>query len=132
MLVLPSHRNQSVDLLCKSIDWLLYVAFNELIHPNKWIKILHFLDYNFIILSANYFCSGNIRLRYVVHCAIWYHLNNLKTWKAPMEECYLYRSFRLKPASNFTKSNTLPWVLFTFFKLYIYYQVVQRISYVAN
>ena len=29
----------------------------------------------------------------------------LKTWKTPMEECYF-----------FAKSNTLPWVFFTFLK----------------
>ena len=29
--------------------------------------------------------------------------------------------------SNFTKSNTRPWVLFTFFKLYKWYQIAKRI-----
>ena len=34
MVVLPSYRNQSIDLLSKSIDWFLYeatLAFNGLI-----------------------------------------------------------------------------------------------------
>ena len=31
-------------------------------------------------------------------------------------------------AYNFTKTNTLPWVLFTFFKLYKWYQIAQRIT----
>ena len=31
---------------------------------------------------------------------------------------------------NFTKSNTLLWVVFTFFKLYKWYQIGQRITYV--
>ena len=36
---------------------------------------------------------------------------------------------KLQPlACNFTKSNTLPWVFFTFFKLYKWYQIVQRIT----
>ena len=32
-------------------------------------------------------------------------------------------------ACNFTKSNTPPWVCFTFFKLYKWYQITQRIIY---
>ena len=32
-------------------------------------------------------------------------------------------------ARNFTKSNTLPWVFFTFLKLYKWYQITQRITY---
>ena len=32
-------------------------------------------------------------------------------------------------ASNFTKNNTLPWVFFTFFKLYKWYQIAQSIAY---
>ena len=31
---------------------------------------------------------------------------------------------------NFTKSNTSPWVFFTFLKLYKWYQIAQSISYV--
>ena len=31
-------------------------------------------------------------------------------------------------ACNFTKSNTSPWVFFTFFKLYKWYQIAQRIT----
>ena len=32
-------------------------------------------------------------------------------------------------ACNFTKSNTPPWMFFTFFKLYKWYQIAQRITY---
>ena len=35
----------------------------------------------------------------------------------------------LMQACNFTKSNTHPWVFFTFFKLYKWYQIAQRITY---
>ena len=31
-------------------------------------------------------------------------------------------------ACNFTKSNSPPWVFFTFFKLYKWYQITQRIT----
>ena len=53
-------------------------------------------------------------------CTIWYHLHNLKNMKTPMEVC---------SACNFTKNNTLPWVFFTFFKLYKWYQIAQRTTY---
>ena len=35
----------------------------------------------------------------------------------------------LAKACNFTKINTPIWVFFTFFKLYKWYQIVQRITY---
>ena len=35
-------------------------------------------------------------------------------------------------ACSFTKSNTPPWVSFTFFKLYNWYQIAQRITYDAQ
>ena len=51
-------------------------------------------------------------------CAIWYHMYNLKNVKNTQAE-----------ACNFTKINTPPWVFFTFFKLYKWYQIVQRITF---
>ena len=45
-----------------------------------------------------------------------------------MEECYFLLKLQAK-ACNFTKSNTPPWVFFTFLKLYKWYQIVQSISY---
>ena len=35
----------------------------------------------------------------------------------------------LVEACNFTKSSTSPWVVFTFFKLWKWYQIVQNVSY---
>ena len=54
-------------------------------------------------------------------CGIWYHLYNLKNVKNTHEGVLLL-------ACNFTKSNTPPWVFFTFFKLYKWYQITQRIT----
>ena len=54
----------------------------------------------------------------VMFCAIWYHLYTLKNVKNT-HECYC----------NFTKSNTPPWVFFTFLKLYRWYQIAQRVTY---
>ena len=41
-----------------------------------------------------------------------------------MEESYF--------ACNFTKSNTPPWLFFTFFKLYKWYQIAQSNIYVQD
>ena len=55
-----------------------------------------------------------------MRCAIWYHLYNLKNVKNT-------HGGVLK-ACNFTKSNTPPWVFFTFFGLYSWYQIPQNIT----
>ena len=40
---------------------------------------------------------------------------------------------KLKPeACNFTKINTFPWVFFTFFRLYKWYQIAQRTTYLCH
>ena len=57
-------------------------------------------------------------------CAIWYHLRNLKN----VSEKQPWRSVTFSKVVGFTKSNT-PWVFFTFFKLYEWYQIVQYITY---
>ena len=40
-----------------------------------------------------------------------------------MEECYFFP----KVKDLLTKSNTLPWVFFTYIKLYKWYQIAQHI-----
>ena len=54
----------------------------------------------------------------VMHCAIWYHLYDLKNVK---------NTHGKKIRS---KSTTPPWVFFIFFKFYKWYQLVQRITYI--
>ena len=45
-------------------------------------------------------------------------------------EKHPWRRVSLKPeACNFTKNNTPPWVFFTFFKLYEWYQIAQSTTY---
>ena len=58
-------------------------------------------------------------------CAIWYHLYNLKNVKNTHGVVLLL----VKLQAYFTKSNTPSWVFLTFFKLYKWYQIVQRITY---
>ena len=61
---------------------------------------------------------------YVMHYAIWYHLYNFKNSKNTNGGVLL-----LVKLQAITKSNTPPWVFFTFFKLYKWYQIAQRITY---
>ena len=60
--------------------------------------------------------------------AIWYHLYNLKNVKNTLEGVLLLVKLQAM-ACNFTKSNIPPWVFFTFFKLYTWYQTAQSITY---
>ena len=81
------------------------------IHPNR----------RHILFLQKQVGSSNTGL-YVMFCAIWYHLYNLKNVKNTHEGVLLL-------ACNFTKSNTPPWVFFTFFNLYKWYQIAQYITY---
>ena len=54
-----------------------------------------------------------------MRCAIWYHLYNLKNVKNTHGGVLLL----------FTKGSTPPWVFYTFFKLYKWYQIAQNIPY---
>ena len=44
-----------------------------------------------------------------------------------MKECYFAKAFNFA-----TKSNNLPWVFFTFFKLYKWYKIAQKVSHVPS
>ena len=63
----------------------------------------------------------------VMFYAICYICTIQKARKTPTEECYLLQSCSLK-ACIFTKSSTPPWVFFTIFKLYKWYQITQTIN----
>ena len=66
--------------------------------------------------------------RFVLRCAIWYHLYNLKNVKSTHGGVLILVKLRAS-ACNFTKINILPWVFSTFFKLYKWYQIAQRITF---
>ena len=55
--------------------------------------------------------------------SIWSHLYNLKNVKNTDSGVLLFVKLQV------TKSNIPPWVFFTFFKLYKWYEIVQRITY---
>ena len=52
----------------------------------------------------------------------------LKNVKIPLEEGVLHLVKLLAESCNFTESNTTPWVFFTFFNLYKWYQIAQSIT----
>ena len=77
-------------------------------------------------VSTNHILAENT---YVMHCAIWYHFYNLKNVKNTRGGVLILVTLQAL-ACNFTKINTLPWVFFTLFKLYKWYQIAQRITYI--
>ena len=61
-------------------------------------------------------------------CAIWYHLYNFKNVKNTHGGALLLLTLKAS-ACNVTKINTPLWLLFTFFKLYKWYQIGQSVTY---
>ena len=57
------------------------------------------------------------RKQYVMHCTVWHYLYHLKNVKSTHGEVLVLVKFHAE-ACNFTKSNTRPWVFFTFLKFY--------------
>ena len=71
---------------------------------------------------------SRICLRYMMRCAIWQHLHNLKNLKNTHGGVLLLVKLQVL-TYNFTKSNTPPWVFFTFFKSYKCHEMAQSITY---
>ena len=63
-----------------------------------------------------------------MRCAIWYYLYNFKNVKNTHGGVLILVKLQAE-ACNFTKINTPPWVSFTFFKSYKWFQIAQRITY---
>ena len=63
-----------------------------------------------------------------MRCAIQYHVHNLKNAKNTYGGKLLLVKLQAE-AFNFTKINTPPWVFFTFFKLYEWYQIAQSTTF---
>ena len=62
-----------------------------------------------------------------MRCAIWYHLCNLKNVKNTHGGVVILVKLQAEDC-NFTKINTPPLMFFTFFILYKWYQIAQRIT----
>ena len=67
-------------------------------------------------------------LLYVLFCAIWYHLYNLKNVKSTYGRVLLLVKVQAE-ACNCPKSSTLLWVFFKFFKLCKWYQIAHSSTY---
>ena len=63
-----------------------------------------------------------------MRCSIWYHLYNVKNVKNITGGVLILVKLQAE-ACNFTKINSPPWMFFTFFKLYKWYQIAQRTIY---
>ena len=66
---------------------------------------------------------NRLHLPFVMFCAIWYQLYNVKNVENTHGGVLLL-------ACNSTKNNTPSWMFFTFLKLYKWYQIAQRITFV--
>ena len=88
---------------------------------NEWK--LHFLQ----CFTVSFQCLGVIYLNRWDTLRDMYHLYNLKNVKNTHGGVLLLIKFQAL-ACKFTKSNTPRWVFFTFFKLYEWYQIPQRIT----
>ena len=83
---------------------------------NSYLNYLTIAYYKFSakILSLNHL-NYSYHSLYVMFCAIWYHLHNLKNVKNTHGGVILAMKLQ-SSAGRFTKSITPPWVFLTFFK----------------
>ena len=134
-------QNSLDNNLCKSdmqVDIylkLLLIKSNPvaflLIQKDKLICILNlqWVKYSLLFIHHHLFFERTFILKvHQILCAIWYHLCNLKNMKNTHGRIPLLVKFQ----AYFTESNTPPWVLFKFLKLYKCYQIVQCITLKIN
>ena len=82
-------------------------------------------------------CDGLIRNSYyemrknAMPCRIWYHLYDKNNVKNTHRGVWFLVKLQAS-ACNFTKSNTPPWVFFTFSKLCKWYEIAQSITYILR
>ena len=76
---------------------------------------------------SNLIEQSGVHINIVMLWAIWYNLYNLKNVKNNHGGVLLSVKLQAK-ACDLTTSNTHPWVIFSFFKLYKWYQIAQWIS----
>ena len=104
----------------KNVSYCLFLCFkllkyfigNQSVYCNR--HDMQFLFRLFIVLNL-----------YVMICAIWHYLYNLKNVKNTQGGVLLLVKLQAITC-NSTEGNTPPWVFFTFFELYKWYQIAQR------
>ena len=111
-------RTSSVDLTKSAENWIFghtywrnpYCKTSFRCSPRSWFSNFG----NTLRAPGNKLINNNKGNKFVMFCAIWYHLYNFKTWKTP-KECYPYYSCRLQPAT-LLKIALLHGCFFTFLK----------------
>ena len=98
--------------------------------PYIWSKRVFspFLSLIFVMRCAIFISLPFLSRIFAMRCAIWYHWYKLKNVKNTHGGLLILVKFQTK-ACNFTKIHTPSWVFFTFFKLYKWYQIVQRTTF---
>ena len=113
--------------------FILKLLFVFLIHVNEVFLLTGFVSFYFSVFSDTYFfsfLSKGACSNYLMH-----HKETGYQWFCSDVNIYSYHFYSLQNVKTpwrsvtFTKSITLPWVFFTFLKLYKWYQVVQSVSY---
>ena len=126
---------KSLWRICKEVDLSMtwqrrYEIINEsyfcVCHKNRRKHNQHFKTPVFhkkctlCHIKPNIYICGALRN--------WHHLYNLKNVKNSYGGVLILVRLQAE-VGNFTEINIPPWVLFTFFKLYKWYQMAQCISY---
>ena len=96
--------------------------YEKVVNCNSMIFSLKYFHSDIALQEIGQLWGKNFKI--VMLCAIQYHVHNLKNLKKTHERVLLSVKMQAK-ARNFAKSNTPPWVFFTFFKLYEWYQIAQ-------
>ena len=93
-----------------------------------WATSIHKLKNSLNLINDGVSVARQKLFLYVMCCAIWYYLYNLKNVKNTHGGVLISVKLQVL-ACNFTKVNNPPWVFLTFFKLYKWYQIAQRTTY---
>ena len=104
----------------ESLFAIMHNYFGRICYQGKESFFLFLLVFVFWLLGVFGTIFNVYKFTFVMFCAIWYHLNNLKNMKNAHGGVLLLIKLQAE-VCNFTKSNTPLWTFFTFFKLYKWY-----------
>ena len=124
--ILDVVHGSDLNTTVRPSSMLLQKSYSDL---NSNIVVFSLL--NLIVILPNNICTFESLQNKMMFCAIWYHLYNFKNLKNTHRVVLLLVKLRLL-ACNFSKSNTFPWVFFTFFELHKWYQIAQCITYLCE
>ena len=102
--------------------------FSMILLCRYWKLYWHNMIYN--VMTSDVISTSPVgynQSTIVMHCPIWFHLYNSKNGKNTHGGVLTLVKLQAE-VCNFTRINTPPWVFFTFFKLYKWYQIAQGIT----